>query len=282
MALFRKNGRRRARLSMRARFILALVSIASILLLSSVISVLEYGRMSNYVSNLVAENIRSIELARRLETFTDAYHLRILDEIGEENYEAIPHGEADRALEFHHDSLRFTFENAPYRTPSMRKELALADSLYQSYMNYMTVSEELAQVIESDFTDSRTWYFGRLNPCFNDFKSRNEALINHIYSELRSNSGDFQASFYRSIVPGVVSVGVGILLVLLLMFFILTGYVNPLYRMLSNLDTYRQSGRRYSCTFEGEDELSRLNTGITDVVEENINLKRRLNKLKEQ
>ena len=60
MALFRKNGRRRARLSMRARFILALVSIASILLLSSVISVLEYGRMSNYVSNLVAENIRSI------------------------------------------------------------------------------------------------------------------------------------------------------------------------------------------------------------------------------
>ena len=45
--------------SMSRKLVLSLGSIAAILLLSGVISILEYRRMSNYVSELIAADINS-------------------------------------------------------------------------------------------------------------------------------------------------------------------------------------------------------------------------------
>ena len=71
------------------------------------------------------------------------------------------------------------------------------------------------------------------------------------------------------------------LLVILLMFFMISYYVNPLNKMLKGMDEYQASGRRYSVTFEGDDELSLLNEGISDITEENRQYRRRIKQLKE-
>ena len=55
-----------AKLSMRSKLVLSLLSIAAILLVSSTISVLEYRSMSNYVSELISDDISSINVANRL------------------------------------------------------------------------------------------------------------------------------------------------------------------------------------------------------------------------
>ena len=47
-------------MSLRAKLFLSLVSIALVLLISSIISVMEYGRMSSYISDMIADNIESI------------------------------------------------------------------------------------------------------------------------------------------------------------------------------------------------------------------------------
>ena len=102
-----------------------------------------------------------------------------------------------------------------------------------------------------------------------------------MYADLQENSGDFDRGFYRSIIPGIVAVGVGVILVLLLMFFITSFYVNPLNKMLEGLDEYRSMGRRYSYSFEGDDQLAELNEGITELTEENRQYRRRIKLLKE-
>ena len=71
-------------LSMRAKLILSLSSIAAILLLSSLISVMEYSSMSNYVSDLIADDISSINVANRLADMSNTYNLQILEVIGDE------------------------------------------------------------------------------------------------------------------------------------------------------------------------------------------------------
>ena len=48
---------RERRLSIRTKLILSLSSIAAILLVSLLISVMEYSGMSNYVSDLIADDI---------------------------------------------------------------------------------------------------------------------------------------------------------------------------------------------------------------------------------
>ena len=102
-----------------------------------------------------------------------------------------------------------------------------------------------------------------------------------MYDDLQANSEDFDQGFYRSIIPVVVAVAVGILLVIMLMFFIISYYVNPLNKMLSGLDDYQASGRRYSYTFDGDDQLVELNEGITDLTEENRQYRRRIKLVKE-
>ena len=66
--LFRRNSEKRP--SMRVRLVRARGTIAGVLLLSGVISILEYRRMSDYVSELISSNIKSINLSQKLSDIT--------------------------------------------------------------------------------------------------------------------------------------------------------------------------------------------------------------------
>ena len=56
-----------------------------------------------------------------------------------------------------------------------------------------------------------------------------------------------------------------VILAFLLMFFILAYYVDPLYQMLSSLKDYLGYRRRYTYTFDGNDQLADLNQAVTDL-----------------
>ena len=256
-----KNWRNSFRLSLKTKMVLSLSAIAVVLIVSGIISIVEYRRMSNYVSDMIAEDINSINVAQKLSAVTDAYNLQILTDFDQQG------------LVSYCDSLRSIF--------SVENVLPLTDSVLYSYQAYMLTSLELEQVIQSDFIDSRTWYFERLQPSFQRLNGDIDRLSQAMYADLQENSEDFDRGFYRSIIPGIVAVGVGVILVLLLMFFITSFYVKPLNKMLSGLEEYRSMGRRYGYAFEGDDELVELNEGITELTEENRQYRRRIKLLKE-
>jgi len=267
-----KNWRNSFRLSLKTKMVLSLSAIAVVLIVSGIISIVEYRRMSNYVSDMIAEDINSINVAQKLSAVTDEYNLQILTVIGDDSVNSLPDFDQQGFVSYC-DSLRSIF--------SVENVLPLTDSVLYSYQAYMLTSLELEQVIQSDFIDSRTWYFERLQPSFQRLNGDIDRLSQAMYADLQENSGDFDRGFYRSIIPGIVAVGVGVILVLLLMFFITTFYVNPLNKMLEGLDEYRSMGRRYSYSFEGDDQLAELNEGITELTEENRQYRRRIKLLKE-
>ena len=78
------------KLSMRAKLTLSLSAIAVTLLISSIISILEYTRMSDYVSDLIADNIRSINVAQKLSEVSNQYNLELLSVIGDESVSTLP------------------------------------------------------------------------------------------------------------------------------------------------------------------------------------------------
>ncbi|MDD6151572.1 MAG: hypothetical protein PUB45_04515 [Bacteroidales bacterium] len=229
--------------------------------------------MSTYVSDLIADNINSINVAQKLSEVSAAYNLDILSVIGEEASASLPDIDAQGFMA-HCDSLRNSLTS--------KVILPLADSVVYSYTAFMLTSLELQDVLHSDFIDSRSWYFDRLQPRFNRLRGDIDSLTSAIYRDLKKNSADFDSGFYRSIIPGAVAVGVGILLVLMLIFFMLSYYVNPIYHMLSSLKAYIQHGKTYNYSFEGDDQLSELNSSIFDLTVENRNLKQRINILKEK
>jgi sensor histidine kinase YesM len=267
-----KNWRNSFRLSLRTKMVLSLSAIAVVLIVSGIISIVEYRRMSNYVSDMIAEDINSINVAQKLSAVTDAYNLQILTVIGDDSVNSLPDFDQQGFVSYC-DSLRSIF--------SVENVLPLTDSVLYSYQAYMLTSLELEQVIQSDFIDSRTWYFERLQPSFQRLNGDIDRLSQAMYADLQENSEDFDRGFYRSIIPGIVAVAVGVILVLLLMFFITSFYVKPLNKMLEGLDEYRSMGRRYNYSFDGDDELVELNEGITELTEENRQYRRRIKLLKE-
>ena len=261
-----KKKARALKLSLKAKLVLSLLSIVAILLVSSVISVMEYSRMSNYVSELIADDISSINVANRLADMSNTYNLEILEAIGE--------GAGSRLPDFDDEYFKTNCERLRM-SHTINQAYPMADSVMYSYAAYMLTSLEFESVVQSDFIDNRAWYFGRL-------QSDIDNLTRAIYEDLQENSATFDRGFYRSIIPGIVAVGVGLMLVLMLMFFILSYYVNPLYRMLEGLSAYRSSDKKYTVSFEGDDQLVELNDGISELAGENQQLRRRVRDLRKK
>jgi len=265
--------KREVKPSMRRKLFFSLGSLAAILLLSGVVSIIEYRRMSDYVSELIAANIKSINLSHRLAGITEEYNHQMLAVVVQNDISIMPDFKLDD-FKLQADSLKNSFTSA--------KAHPMVDTVSTSFNEFMNTSLRFDEVFLADSVDTGEWFFGTLQPCYNKFLNDMTVLNDAIYNDLKTNSADFDAGFYRSIIPGVVSVGAGLLLIFLLMVFTLSGYVSPICKMADGLNAYRSTGRRYNFTFDGDDQLAEINSGITDVVEENLELKSRIKSLREE
>ena len=260
------------KLGIRTKLGLSLSAIAAMLLVSSIISVMMYVRMSNYVTGLMSDNIQCINTAQSLAVISSSNNLDVLAVIGDDIAVDIPDLRETSFLE-HCDSLKLALKS--------QESISYVDTVIQSFSQYSLTCQELANVLQSDFIDTRSWYFERLQPVYDDLRSDIDALNASIYDDLNRNAGTFERGFYRSIIPAIVAVGVGLLLILMLFFFLNAYYVSPLYKMLTNLKNYRDMGKKYNLEFDGDDQLSELNAGITDITSENQQLRKRLNAIRQ-
>lgn len=271
LKLFKR--RHEAKPSIRRKLFFSLGSIAAILLVSSVISIMEYRRMSDYVSDLIASNIKSINLSQRLADITQEYDHQMLAAVVMNDLYLVP----DFDLQYFQaqaDSLKssITFANT----------LPMVDSVSVSFDNFMKTSLKFDEIFLADTVNTGEWFFGSLQPCYQKFRVDIDNLNEAIHEELKNNSAEFNEGFYRSIMPGVVSVGAGLILVMLLAYFLMSYYVNPIYKISAGVDNYRQLGRRHGYVFDGDDQLANINNGVAELIEENLELKKRIRSLREE
>ena len=271
LGIFRRKREKKP--SIKKKLFFSLGSLAMILLLSGMISILEYRRMSDYVSELIASNIKSINLSQKLADITQEYNDQMLAVVVQNDISLMP----DFNLAYFNaqsDSLRSSFTS--------QKMLPKVDSVVTSFDAFMKTSLKFDEVFLADSVDTGEWFFGSLQPRYTKLRQDLGSLNEVIHDELRSNSADFDAGFYRSIIPGVVSVGAGLLLILLLLYFTMVYYVKPIYRMSDGIDGYRLSGRRYVYEFDGDDQLANINSGLTELIDENVEMKRRVKNLRDE
>ncbi len=273
MVAFNIRKRRDKRPSMKKKLFYSLGSLAMILLLSGVISIVEYSRMSDYVSDLIASNIKSMNLSRKLADLVQEYNDQMLAVVVQNDISKMPDFDPDD-FNAQSDSLRNSFTS--------EKMLPKVDSVVMAFDAFMKTSLKFDEVFLADSVDTGEWFFGSLQLRYMKLRQDLTSLNEVIYEELQRNSADFDAGFYRSIIPGVVSVGAGLLLILLLLYFTMVYYVKPIYRMSDGIDSYRQTGRRHVYEFDGDDQLANINAGITELMEENVEFRQRVKNLRDE
>lgn len=269
--LFRRNSEKRP--SMRVRLVRALGTIAAVLLLSGVISILEYRRMSDYVSELISSNIKSINLSQKLSDITREYDQQMLAVVVTNDITLMPEFDIED-FTAQADSLK-----ASVKSPL---GMEMIDTLVVSFDAFMKTSMKFDEVFLADSVDTGEWFFGTLQPRYSKFRHDINVLNESIYEDLQNNSADFDAGFYRSIIPGVVSVAAGLILIFLLLYFIMVNYVNPIYRISDGIDAYKATGRLFKYNYDGDDQLGNINSGVSDLIDENHELRRRVKALKEK
>ena len=272
MAIFNIRKRKERKPSMSRKLFFSLGSLAMILLLSSVISILEYRRMSDYVSELIAANIKSINLSQRLADLTQEYNDQMLAVVIQNDISMMPDFNLDY-FNAQSDSLRGSFTSS--------RMLPKVDSVVMSFDAFMKTSQMFDEVFLADTVNTGEWFFGSLQPTYMKLRQDLTYLNEVIYEDLKNNSSDFDAGFYRSIMPGIVAIGAGLLLIVLLFYFIMIYYVRPIYRMSDGIDGYRLSGRRHVYEFDGDDQLANVNAGVTELIDENVELKKRVKNLRD-
>jgi multidrug efflux pump subunit AcrB len=105
--------------------------------------------------------------------------------------------------------------------------------------------------------------------------------IDEVIQEADGWEVDFSGSFFSN-EKMIGELAVILLVSILLMYFILVYYVNPICRMSAGVDNYRAVGKRYGYTFDGDDQLANINNGLTEIIEENLELKSRVKGLRSE
>ena len=259
--------------SLRRKVYLSLGALAMMLLLSGVLSILEYRRVSTYVSDLITSNINSIVLSQRLSDLTQEHNHQMLSVVVLNDITLMPEFN-DLPFISVADSLRTTFTS--------HKAQPMLDTVVVSFNDFVKTSQKFDTVFLADTVDTGSWFFGTLQPKYNSLIQDLSKLNELIHEDLKANSVNFDAGFYRSIIPGAVSVAAGLLLICLLLYFTLANYVRPIYRISEGIDNYRQSSRRHTYTMDGDDQLANINEGVAELIEENLQLKHRLKALREE
>lgn len=229
--------------------------------------------MSDYVSDLIASNIKSINLSQRLADITQEYDQQMLAAVVMNDLYLVPDFDI-HYFQAQADSLKSSITSV--------NTLPMVDSVSVSFDNFMKTSLNFDEIFLADTVNTGEWFFGSLQPCYQRFRMDIDNLNEAIHEELKTNSAEFNEGFYRSIMPGVVSVGAGLVLVLLLAYFLMSYYVNPIYKISDGVDNYRQFGRRHGYAFDGDDQLANINNGITELIEENLELKKRIRSFREE
>lgn len=266
-------NRREKRPSLRKKVYLSFGALTMILLLSGVLSILEYRRVSSYVSDLIASNINSIVLSQRLSDLTQEHNHQMLSVVVLNDISLMPEFN-DMPFMSVADSLRTTFTS--------QNAQPMLDTVVTSFNDFVKTSKKFDEVFLADTVNTGEWFFSTLQPRYNSLIQDLGKLNELIHQDLKENSENFDAGFYRSIIPGVVSVCAGLLLIFLLLYFTMSNYVKPIYRISEGIDSYRQSSRRHAYTMDGDDQLSNINTGVTELIEENLQLKHRLKAIREE
>lgn len=259
---------------MRRKISLALGAIAALLIVAGVISGMELRRMSSTVSNSIGEDITNISISQKIAATTERFNLQILETIGDaDSLAAVTNFNLPVAISHLEDV---------FLELSVVPEMELTDSLLDVFINYIEEARNLEAVVCSDYLSSKKWYFSVLQPYYNTLNLTLDSYNEDVHIDLLEKADEFDMGFYRSMLPTMVTMLAGLLLLFLLLFFILTYYIAPIRRMLGGLDDYSQRGRRYDYDFEGDDELKKLNEGISALVEENMVMRKRVKALKDK
>lgn len=255
-------------LGIKRKALLGCIVLGLILLFSSVISIYEFSSMNKYVTDVIADNIKSIDTARELLNAAESHNLTLM---------ACIDADLDGLEKATNDGIAAKFADVRNSFVTTQ-EKAAADSVMYAYAAYMQVVGEADEVWLLDGYMRRDWFFNRLQPVYIKFRDYIRNLTVVCEDTLITNSQNLQSNYHRSIMPAFISLILSLVLVLLFNYYLNQFFINPLLKVNKDIKAYRQFGKKYDRKLDSGDELAELNDNVKDLIDLNQSYKKQLEK----
>lgn len=252
-------------MGIRKKISLGFVVIGSILFISSIIAVFEFSRMKSSVTELMTANINSINTSRMLMELTDEYNLILISRVIIDSSIT----SAEILYDDRFDSYIASIKDHFYS----EKEVAIADSLALSYSKYLSVISNSRGIMSESIEKRKEWYENDLKPVFTDLRKYKKELGVLTQGALAQNTNELQEGYYRSIMPGIIAVGAGIVLVLLFNYFVNIYFISPILLISKGIKNYRDFRKSYTVQLDNDDEIAEINSEVKSIIDENKRLK---------
>jgi methyl-accepting chemotaxis protein len=252
-------------MKIRKKISLGFIIIGSILFISSVVAFVEFHRMKNSVTSLMNANINSINTSRKLMELTDEYNFNLLSRVIIDSSITSQEILYDERFDEYIASIKKSF--------TLERERNIADSLAVAYSGYLAAISKSRMVLAGDYQSRLEWYENSLKPVYSDLRKYKKELGALTQSALHQNTEELQAGYYRSIMPGIVAVGVGIVLVILFNYFINVFLITPVLQISKGIKNYREFRKSYTVSLDNDDELDDMSSEVRSIIEENKKLK---------
>lgn len=249
-------------MELRDKIRLGFVVVGSVLLMASLVSILEMGRMRRSVNMVISNNVANINASTQLLEVTDQHLFGVLSQIG------IPRDSALSVISIYDDPRFATFMEATGTTFYDKQEKALSDTILYAYAAYMQVVNEAPDLwAQYDYTPRRDWYAERLDPVYNKLRGYLQKLVSFEQAQLHKNTEDIQDGFYRSMMPGVIAVASGMILLFLLSYFIGMYLIDPIRKINAGLKSVLLYKQKYTVRIDSDDELQTLNDSVSQIAD---------------
>lgn len=240
-------------MGIRKKISLGFFCLAIMLLFSGMISMFELNRMTHSTSSMLENSSHSMELGKVMLDAAQDQNTSLLQMIvlEQESYDSTFIA-AQRLFEF---SFAEAIEEAA--NPAELNEIRTAKEQYYSLVDsYMEHKEDVK--IEWFVDVYRTTYFN-LTAAIKQYMIASQQNLMEKASHLKSNA-------YRAITPGIITLLVAIIMIVMFSYLIDTYYTRPILSINKGLRNFINNKMPFTVKMEGRDDIFRLKENIEELI----------------
>lgn len=245
-------------MGIRRKILLGFVAIGFILLLSGVVAIFEMTKLTDLISGLLTNNIKTISAANTIEQTVMKQNRAIYNIAQDELYL--------HQFDFTEDTIVIARQiDFITNNITIAEEQPLANKLQVEYQTYKTflISAPIATELAKE--QRITWYIAYQKSFISLIAVTTEitALNQDALSE---NAVKLEGNYYRMIMPAIIAIMAGVFMILFFNYFINSYVINPVIQIKDSIKSFLSSRSPYNVKVKTNDEVNELNEVVKDLI----------------
>lgn len=232
------------------------IILASLLVISGIISIYELTKLGSSVTLLIDDNFRSIEYSQEMQESLKEQKKLFLS--------AINMGTAPTPAQY--DSTKVVFEDnllSAYKNLTIPNEVIYVDSISAAYKIYTNYSDSLIAHSSSIHLNG---YLSEVLPRIEKVEARIEALLSLNQQALAPTASLLHHSPFQAILPGLIIIISSIAFAIIFNYMINYYLTKPIVRITKGINDYIKYKRTFEITLDTKDEVNELKESVKNLI----------------